>query len=46
MGTSKQGTPRMQYENDRTILTKVLVFLLYSYHVLGVPCLGPPCYSV
>ena len=39
MGTQKQGTQSIV---GRNISTVVLVFLLYSYYILEVPCLGFP----
>ena len=43
---SKQGAPRMWCAYDENARAQVGIFLLYFYHVLGVPCLGFPLKSL
>ena len=42
MGTPKQGTPTIQEVHNRNIPTWILMLLVYSYYIRGVPCFGVP----
>ena len=46
---SSEGQRREPQEDRRNLLGRYLpglIFLIDSYHILGVPCLGSPIYSV
>ena len=45
LGDPNPGSPGTQQEKDGNLLARALIFLLYSYHILGVPCLGSPLKS-
>ena len=46
MGTPNREPQEYSRNLDRNIPTMVLIFLLNSYYILGVPCLGFPLGSL
>ena len=47
IGNPKTGSPKkIEWQKNRNMLAKVLIFLLYSYYILRVPCLWFPAYSL